>query len=143
MDFGAGLYLFCVIIIICTIISGIIIYFQATVIGFMAEHSLSIQLAPHLVDFAKILAEDRRALNEVQLSRWTASYKLTHGMGRNFLEETLDNIRKYPFSLNLDESTSSSNKRVLGLYLTFSTVHVQHLLLTFIICSQYCRQIVK
>ena len=81
----------------------------------MAEMSLSISKAPNLLMLCQTLATDRKALNEVKLSRWTASYKLNHGVGKHFHEATLADLRENPFSLNIDESTSNNNKRILGM----------------------------
>lgn len=87
------------------------------VLGFIAENNLALDLAPGLVDLSQNLADDKRALGQMKLSRWTASYKMNHGLGKYFLDETFANIQKYPFSLNLDESTSSNNKRILGKFI--------------------------
>lgn len=89
-------------------------------------------MAPVLVDMARALAKDRKALSQVKLQRWTASYKITHGMAKTFHEETIENMKKYAFSLNLDESTSTSNKRVLAVLVSFYSpasekVVVEHL----------------
>lgn len=83
-------------------------------VGLIAEHNLPLDLAPGLVELAQTLDEDKKALGQLKLSRWTASYKLRYGLGEYFCDETVDHIKKYPFSINLDESTSSNNKRVLG-----------------------------
>ena len=107
-------------------------FFQATVLGVLAEHSLPFSLAPVMVDMSKALSKDRKALNQVKLERWTASYKMTHGLARTFHEETVENLKKYAFSLNLDEATSTSNKRVLAILVSYfhpasGRVVVEHL----------------
>ncbi len=87
---------------------------QAMILGVIADRSLSLSLAPVIVDVAKALAQDKKALTNVRLSRTTASYKLTHGLGHNLKESLCQDLRSYPYSCNMDESTSNSYKKVLG-----------------------------
>lgn len=44
---------------------------------------------------------------------------MTHGLGKTFTDETILNLQYGPFSLNLDESTSESNKRILAILTTY------------------------
>lgn len=92
---------------------------EATVLGFVAEHSLSFALVPSLIDFAKKLSADKKALNSLQMSRTTASYKTRFGLSRTFEENLLDNLRSEFFSLNLDESTSSNLEKVLTILVSY------------------------
>ena len=62
------------------------------VIGFVAEHSLPLTIAPELVQLSQTLADDKRALSALKLSRWTTSYKLNHGLGKYFSDETLGEV---------------------------------------------------
>jgi hypothetical protein len=89
------------------------------VLGVIAENSLPLSIAPVLVELSRALAEDKVALANVQLSRTTASYKLTHGLGYTFTERLHENLRRYPFSMNIDESTSSNNNKVLAMLVSF------------------------
>ena len=84
-------------------------------LAFAAEHSSTFPftLVPDVVQLAKNLANDKKALDQVKLSRTTASYKVVHGIGKFFQTTTIEKLKKYPFSLNVDESTSSNNRRVL------------------------------
>ncbi|KAJ8390548.1 hypothetical protein AAFF_G00103450, partial [Aldrovandia affinis] len=102
------------------------------VLGVVAEHSLPLSIAPVLVDLAQQLATDKVALSNIKLSRTAASYKMVHGLGHTFSERTFSNLRKYPFSLNVDESTCSSNKKVFSMLVSYfdeerKDVVVQHL----------------
>lgn len=81
---------------------------------------------------AQELAKDPKALAELSMDRTSASYKLTHGVKKTILDEVLEEIRDVPFSLNIDEATSKTNKRVLGVLVSYwSEKHermvVQHL----------------
>ncbi|XP_076366910.1 uncharacterized protein LOC143255324 [Tachypleus tridentatus] len=91
---------------------------EAMILGVIAEHSLSLSVAPVIVDLAKALAEEKAALSQVQLIRTTATYKLVHGVAHT-LSQRIYNMRNYPFSLNMDESTSNSNKKVLAILVSY------------------------
>ncbi|XP_076336572.1 uncharacterized protein LOC143239424 [Tachypleus tridentatus] len=105
---------------------------EAMILGVITEHSLSLSVAPVIVDLAKAQAEDKAALSQVQLTRTTATYKLVLGVAHTLSQRIYNNMRNYPFSLNMDESTSNSNKKVLAIlvsYLNLATkkVDVEHL----------------
>ena len=53
------------------------------------------------------------------MDRTTASYKMTYGVVETFKERIVRNMRQTPFSLNIDESTSSNDKRVLAALVSF------------------------
>ncbi|XP_060782423.1 uncharacterized protein LOC132889689 [Neoarius graeffei] len=89
------------------------------VLDVVAEHNLPLTMAPALIDLAKELAKDKKALDNLSMDRTTASYRIRHGLSKTFLEETINNIRSSPFSLNIDESTSNSNKRVLAILVSY------------------------
>lgn len=102
------------------------------VLAVIAEHSLSLSIAPVLVEMSQQLAADKAALVNMKLSRTAASYKMVHGLGYTFSERTISNLRKYKFSLNVDESTCNSNKKVLAMLVSYfdqaqKEVIVEHL----------------
>lgn len=51
---------------------------QALVLGFVAENSLPLSITPGLIDLAKVLAKDPKALAELSVDRTSASYKLNY-----------------------------------------------------------------
>ena len=59
---------------------------QAYVLAFAAENSLSFSMVPKLIDMAKNLAEDRKALGSLKMDRTTASYKTKHGVAKTLQE---------------------------------------------------------
>ena len=102
------------------------------VLGVIAEHSLPLSVSPVLLNLAKELARDPRALEETSMDRTSASYKLNHGLKKTFLDGILQEIRNQPFSLNIDEATSKTNVRVLAVLVSYwSLAHerivVEHL----------------
>lgn len=95
--------------------------------GFVAEHSLSLTITPHLIDLAQVLAKDPRALAELSMDRTAVSYKLTHGVKKTIQDDMLEEIRKVPFSLNIDEATSKTYKRILGVLVSYWSEKVERM----------------
>ena len=107
-------------------------FFQALVLGVVAEHSLPLSMATVIMETARELAKDPKSLNHLHLDRTTSSYKMRFGLGKTFQDDTFNVIRNTPFSLNIDESTSNSNKRVLAILASYYSnqrkgVLVEHL----------------
>ncbi|KAL5010546.1 hypothetical protein ScPMuIL_012851 [Solemya velum] len=105
---------------------------QVMILGVLAENSLPLTMAPLFLETAKELGKDRKALASNSMDRTSASYKMSHGLQKTIMDRTLDNIRQAPFSLNIDESTSSSHKRVLAVLVSYysdidKSVVVEHL----------------
>lgn len=102
------------------------------VLATLAEHSLSFSLTPVIVNLAQTLATDKVALSQLKLSRTSAVYKMVHGLGLTFSERIFSHTRNLPFSINLDESTSNGDKKVLSILVSYfnplsNTVDVEHL----------------
>ncbi|KAJ8009975.1 hypothetical protein DPEC_G00069750 [Dallia pectoralis] len=81
------------------------------VLGTLAEHSIPFSKAPVIVELAQTLSLDKPALHGIKLSRTAASYKMIHGLGQTYSERTFSNMKRFPFLLNLDKSTSNNNKK--------------------------------
>ncbi|XP_053397560.1 uncharacterized protein LOC128556423 [Mercenaria mercenaria] len=92
---------------------------EAMLLGFVAEHSLSLTMMPRLINLAQTLAKDKKALDALSMDRTTASYKLIYGMKKTVHERTIECMREQPFSLNIDESTSTNNKHVLAVLVNY------------------------
>ena len=96
---------------------------QAMVLAVMAENSLPMTMAPVLIDLAKQLARDPKALGSLSMDRTSASYKMTHGVHKTMQDRTVQAMRNVPFCLN---------KRVLGVLVSYFSesegrVVVEHL----------------
>lgn len=105
---------------------------EATLLGFMAENSMSLSMAPRLVNLTKELARDPSALSKLSMSRASATYKLTYGLGKSMKEETIEDVGDNFYSLNMDEATSSNHEKVLTVLISYFSnkrerVVVQHL----------------
>ncbi|KAL3066168.1 hypothetical protein OYC64_016169 [Pagothenia borchgrevinki] len=99
---------------------------EAMVLGTIAEYSLPLSAAPVIVELAQTLALDKPALADMKLSRTAASYKMVQGLGHTFSERTFQRIRSSSFSINLDESTSNSNKKVLSILVSYFNQELKH-----------------
>ena len=106
------------------------LYVQALIIAAICENSFPLSAAEPILKVARALAADPKTLSQVRLSRTTASYKLNDGVARCLLGRTVQKCRELPFSLNVDEATSKTNKKVLSFlasYVTNEGVKVEQL----------------
>ncbi|GBM44941.1 hypothetical protein AVEN_126363-1 [Araneus ventricosus] len=84
---------------------------EAMLLRFLAEISLSFAVAPDLLELVKEMSKDRKALNRITVHRNAASYKTRFGTSKQVKETLFEDLQKEFFSLNLDESTNSSNRK--------------------------------
>ena len=89
------------------------------ILSFTVENSLPLSKVPKLVEFAKFLYLDVSALNGVKMDRTAASYKLKERLQYHNHKELVNKMIKYPFSINLDECTSNSNKGVFSILVSY------------------------
>ncbi|GFS21903.1 hypothetical protein ElyMa_003349600 [Elysia marginata] len=95
-------------------------HLEGLICTFIAENDLPLSSAPKLLDLAKELSKDPKALNEIKMERTCASYKLIHGVHLVGKKRLLNIMRENKFSLNVDESTTkSSQKRVINVLVCF------------------------
>lgn len=103
---------------------------EAMFLAVMAEHSMPLTIAPILVDLARAASRDPQALARLQLSPASAAYKIQYGLADTIFSSLIDDLKSTPFSLNIDEATSSNNKKVLSILVSFvknSEVRLHHL----------------
>ena len=92
---------------------------EALVISYCAERNLPFSCAGEILDISKELCRDRNALQRTQLHRTTASYKLQYGVSTT-IESHLNSILKDTFfSLNIDEATSATLRKVLTVFVSY------------------------
>lgn len=92
---------------------------EALVLSFLAEHSLPFSSAPHIIELVKCLSRDCYALNSLELSRTTASYKLKYGLTKTIKDEQIKELRNSLFSLNIDGGTSKASDSVLAILVQY------------------------
>ena len=90
---------------------------EAMVVAFLAEHSLSFLLSDKLIELSVELNKDSTALKKIKMLCTITSHKLTHGLALVWKSELIDHMKVVPFSLNLDESTSTNTKHAF--YISF------------------------
>ena len=71
-------------------------------------------MVPKLIDSAKNLAEDCKALVSWKMHRTSASYKTNHGVWETIRENLIEKLNA-SFSLDADESTNNANDHILAI----------------------------
>ena len=89
------------------------------ILGVVAEHTLPMTMVPVLIELAQELSKDKKVLDNLLMDRTSASYKINYGLRKTFHDHTLSNIRQTPFSLNIDEATTSNNKHVVSVLVNY------------------------
>ncbi|GFQ67652.1 s-phase kinase-associated protein 2 [Trichonephila clavata] len=92
---------------------------EVLITSFIAENSLSFNVAPNLIELCKQLSCDQTALNSLEMSRTTACYKMKYGLAKTIKENIIKTLKETPFSLNLDESTSNAQESILAILVQF------------------------
>jgi len=105
---------------------------EAMVLAFVAEKDLPFTVTSGLLELMKAAAKDKKALGEVKLQRRSASYKMVHGVAKTFTGALTESLKQTKFSLNIDESTTKSQKKVLAVLVSFfdeqkNEIVVEHL----------------
>ena len=88
---------------------------EAMVVAFLAEHSPSFTLSDKLIELSAELNKDSTALKKLKMLRTITSPKLTYGLALVWKNESIDHMKVVPFSLNLDESTSTNTKHAFSI----------------------------
>ncbi|GFW36261.1 protein N-terminal glutamine amidohydrolase [Trichonephila clavipes] len=92
---------------------------EVLITSFIAENSLSFNVAPNLIELCKQLSRDQTALNSLEMSRTTACYKMKYGLAKTIKENFIKTLKETPFPLNLDESTSNAQESILAILVQF------------------------
>ena len=81
---------------------------EAMLVSFIAEHSLCFSITGSLIELVKEIAKDEAVMKYLHMHRATALYKLSYALALSWKEELVAHLKVTPFSLNMDESTSSN-----------------------------------
>ena len=63
----------------------------------MSEYSMPFTHVPVIVDLAKALAEDRKALSQLSMDQSTTSYKTTYDLAESFKERLVQKFKTKSF----------------------------------------------
>ena len=83
------------------------------------ENSLPLSFIPKLIQFSQFLSRDPKDLPQAQMNWTAASYKLKHGLSVCICKKVVECIKKYPYSINIDECTSNNSQKVFSIYLSY------------------------
>ena len=92
---------------------------EARTLSFVAEHSLPLSITPHLIEYAREMSQDRRALDKIAMGRTSVTYKLTDGLSEILHKRLVNTLKEVPFSINIDECTAKNNQKVLSILVAF------------------------
>lgn len=92
---------------------------EAYILSFAAENSLPLSSVPKLIEFGKFLSRDRKALSRVKMERTATTYKLKDGLSVYIHKTVVEKMKKYPFSINIDECTSNNNHKVFSILVSY------------------------
>ena len=98
---------------------------EATLLSFMAENNMPFTAAPKIIDLAKALARDKKALDSLHMNDTTASYKTILGLGLTIKDKLIKSLKEHHFSLNMDEATSENSLHVLTVLVSYYS-HIQN-----------------
>ncbi|GBM51626.1 hypothetical protein AVEN_43259-1 [Araneus ventricosus] len=94
---------------------------EVILLRFLAEKSLPFAVAPDLLELVREMSKDRKALYRITMHRNAASYKTRFGISKTGKEAPFEDLHKEFFSLNLDESTNSSNQKIVMVLVNYMT----------------------
>ena len=92
---------------------------EALIVSFLAEHSMPFPAAPSLIQLTQELAKDAKILQELNMGRTKASYKLCDGLANHLNEKLLQDFRKSKFSFNVDECTSNAREKFFSILVSY------------------------
>ena len=108
-------------------ILDILVQTEAILVSFIAEHSLSFSITGSLIELVKEIAKDEAVMKRLHMHRTTGSYKLSYGLALSWKQELVAHLKVTSFSLNMDESTSSSTKHVYTVLCSYYNSAVENI----------------
>ncbi len=92
---------------------------EARTLSFAVEHNIPVSKVPELIQYAKEMAKDHKALDGISMGRTSASYKMVYGLGAVAEKRLVSDMKKNKFSLNIDECTSNNNNKVVSIMASY------------------------
>ena len=99
-------------------------HLEAYILSFITENSLPPSVVPKLIEFSQFLSRDPKALSQLRMNRTAASYKLKHGLSVHIRKKVVDCMKKYPFSINIDECTSNNSQKVFSILVSYFDIEI-------------------
>ena len=92
---------------------------EAMIIRFMTEHNLALSMSEHLIGLSQELSRYPKVLEQLNMDRVSATYKLTDGYAVLLKKRLVNQLKVSPFSITLDECFTKNNKKVLSVLVSF------------------------
>ena len=99
-------------------------HLEGYIVSFIAENSLPLSVVSKLIEFSQFLSRDPKALYQLRVNRTAASYKLKHGLSVHIRKKVVDCMKKYPFSINIDECTSNNSQKVFSILVSYFDIEI-------------------
>ena len=99
-------------------------HLEGYILSFIAESSLPLSVVPKLIEFSQFLSRDPKALSQLRMNRTAASYKLKHGLSVHIRKKVVDCMKKYPFSINIDECTSNNSQQIFSIPVIYVDIEI-------------------
>ena len=99
-------------------------HLEAYILSFIAENSLLPSVVPKLIEFSQFLSRDPKALSQLGMNWAATSYKLKHGLSVYVRKKIVDCMKKYPFSINIDECTSNNSQKVFRILVSYFDIEI-------------------
>lgn len=112
---------------------------ECLVLGVLAQYNLPFSMCPVLIELSKTLANDKKALNHLNMLHTAASYKMHHGLSKTIAEETCENLQNVKFLLNIDEAASNNLKRILSILVSFFSPNCNRIIIKHL--QKHCKNI--
>ena len=99
-------------------------HLEGYILSFIAENSLPLSVVPKLIEFSQFLSRDPKALSQLRMNRTAASCKLKHGLSVHIRKKVVNCMKKYPFSINIDECTSNNSQQVFSILVSYFDIKI-------------------
>ena len=81
---------------------------EALIVSFLAEHSILFTADPSLIQLTQELVKDAKILQELNMGRRKASYKLSDGLANHLNKKLVQDLWRRKFSFNVDKCMSNA-----------------------------------
>ena len=69
-------------------------------------------------------SRDPKALSQLRMNWTAASKKLKHGLSVYLCKKVVDCMKKYPFSIDIDECTSNNSQQVFSILVSYFDIEI-------------------
>ena len=95
------------------------VHSEASIVSFIAEHSMPFTATPSLIQLIPELAQDAKILQELDMERAKLSYKLCDRSANHLNEKLPQDLLKRKFSFNVDECMSNAREKMFSILLSY------------------------